>query len=318
LIVEGATQAMDGKAACLYLDRNSGFYEPVAQKGLSEKYLHANPVKAQRLIKALDADGYLAFPDATTDPRLENHDVKKAEGIASILTVPVRHKRRTTGVLALYTAAPREFSPQEVEFLRALAEQGAIVIERSRLVERMRKNAVLFLDLASAINSSLDIRKILQTLTVNVCENFGMKGAVIRLLEEETRTMKMVASHGLSEAFLSLGGQLDPLTARRVFKGETFFVADGTSDDRITYKDAMKKEGVVSMVATPILARDNIIGVMRLYSAKKREFPPDVMATIEAIGHQGGLAIQNGSMYLQLQESKKDLEQEIWSHRSWF
>jgi hypothetical protein len=32
----------------------------------------------------------------------------------------------------------------------------------------------------------------------------------------------------------------------------------------------------------------------------------------------GGLAIQNASLYLKLQENKKDLEADIWSHRSCF
>jgi len=34
-------------------------------------------------------------------------------------------------------------------------------------------------------------------------------------------------------------------------------------------------------------------------------------------GPPGGLAIQNASMYLKLQEDKKSLEEDIWSHRSW-
>jgi hypothetical protein len=39
---------------------------------------------------------------------------------------------------------------------------------------------------------------------------------------------------------------------------------------------------------------------------------------IQALAYQGGLAIHNASLYLKLQEDKKDLESEIWSHRSWF
>jgi hypothetical protein len=42
------------------------------------------------------------------------------------------------------------------------------------------------------------------------------------------------------------------------------------------------------------------------------------MVMVEALAHQGGLAIQNASMYLKLQEDKKNLEEDIWSHRSWF
>jgi hypothetical protein len=39
---------------------------------------------------------------------------------------------------------------------------------------------------------------------------------------------------------------------------------------------------------------------------------------VQALAHQGALAIQNASMYLSLQKAKEDLEEDIWSHRSWF
>jgi GAF domain-containing protein len=31
-----------------------------------------------------------------------------------------------------------------------------------------------------------------------------------------------------------------------------------------------------------------------------------------------GLAIQNASLYLQLQQDKESLEEEIWGHKAWF
>jgi hypothetical protein len=39
---------------------------------------------------------------------------------------------------------------------------------------------------------------------------------------------------------------------------------------------------------------------------------------VKALAQQGGLAIQNASMYLKLQNDKKALEADVWSHRSWF
>jgi hypothetical protein len=39
---------------------------------------------------------------------------------------------------------------------------------------------------------------------------------------------------------------------------------------------------------------------------------------LEALAHQGGIAIQNASMYLMLQDDMKNLEEEIWTHRAWF
>jgi len=319
LIVASAIDSMDGKAACLFLaDERQDIFVPTAQAGLSENYFHANPMKARKIVAALEKKGHLAFTDATSDPRLENHAAKKAEGIASLLTVPVRVQDRTIGVLSLYTAEKREFEPQEIEFLCALADQGGIAIENNRLHRRMQKNAMLFLGLAANINSSLDIHQVLNNLTVEICDKLGMRGAAIRLLDEELDELKLVASHGLSEKFLEKGVTTTTETAQQALKGETIIVSDTTTDNRITFKKAMADEGIVSMLVTPILSREKVIGVLRLYSHTHRQYPDDVLVMVKALAHQGGLAIQNASMFLQLQEDKKSLEEDIWSHRSWF
>jgi len=221
-------------------------------------------------------------------------------------------------VLTLYTGNRRDFEPDEIEFLQALAEQGGIAFEKTRLLNRLQKNAMLFLELASSINSSLDIQQILSNLTENICDTLGMKGIIIRLLDEDSGMLKLVASHGLSDEFLEVGVVATTHTASRALKGETIVISDATTDERIQFRDAMKKEGLVSTIITPILARDKVIGVMRLYSGVEREFPSDFMVMVEALAHQGGLAIQNASMYLKLQEDKKSLEEDLWSSRSWF
>jgi len=319
LIVDNAIASMEGKAACLFLaDERQDLFVPMAQAGLSDKYLHANPIKARKIVAALDKKGHLAFLDATGDPRLENHEAKKAEGIASLLTVPVRVESQLIGILTLYTGVQREFQQEEIDFLCALADQGGIAIENNRLHRRMHKNAMLFLELSTNINSSLDVHEILNNLTVNICEKLGMRGAVIRLLDDEQEKLKLVASHGLSEEFLDRARTTTTETAQSALKGETTIISDISTDNRISFKTAMKAEGIVSMIVTPITVREKVIGVMRLYSDVHRQYPDDVMLMVKALAHQGGLAIQNASMFLQLEKDKKSLEEDIWSHRSWF
>ena len=57
---------------------------------------------------------------------------------------------------------------------------------------------------------------------------------------------------------------------------------------------------------------------MRLCSAAKRDYPDDIIMLAEALAQTGGLAIQNASMYLALQNDMQDLKEDIWSHRAWF
>ncbi|OQY54795.1 MAG: hypothetical protein B6245_20715 [Desulfobacteraceae bacterium 4572_88] len=193
-----------------------------------------------------------------------------------------------------------------------------MAIQNTRLLERMKQNAMLFHDLADSINSSLDIKQIFHILTADIAEAFGMKGVNVRLLNKESDTLELVASYGLSEEFLNKGPVSADKSVAQALKGETVIIMDATTDERVQYRAAMKKEGIVSMVCVSIPSGDDIIGVMRMYSSVERKFPEDMVILLEALAHQGGIAIQNASMYLMLQDDMKNLEEEIWSHRSWF
>lgn len=319
LIVESAVETMDAKAACLFLeDPVDKHFVPRAQTGLSETYLHTNVMNSGTYFAALENAGHLYFADATTDERLEHHEAKKAEGIATILSVPVRVHNVTKGILSLYSATKRKFTPKEIAFLDALADQGGIAIHTSSLVNRIRKNSMLFLELSSNINSTLDIKKIFKNLTENICETLEMKGADIRLLNEDAGTMELVASHGLSDEFIEIKRTIDTDTTSRALKGETIVISDTETHPQLVFKKEMSKEGIKSMIVIPILAKEQVIGVMRLYSAYFTDFPSDTMVFLEALAHQGGLAIQNASMYMKLQKEMDNLEEDIWSHRSWF
>jgi GAF domain-containing protein len=310
---------MDAKAACLFLsDEEENVFVPVAQKGLSDNYLHASPMRARKLVDEILKRGYLAFHDAATDPRLENLEAKKAEGIASILSVPVMVKNQAIGVLSLYAGEPRDFSQDEIDFLRALADQGGIAIAQARLFERINQNSMLFLDLASSINSTLDIKQILHILSAEICEALNMKGVAIRLMNNETGNLELVATYGLNEEFQNKGPVSIEKNIAQALRGETIIIEDVSKDDRLEYKEEIVKEGVVSMLCVPINAKEEIIGVMSLFSGATRKYPQDVIILVNALAHTGGLAIQNASMYLSLQEDKKSLEEDIWSHRSWF
>ena len=318
-IVQSAAEALDAKAACLFLaDRKQDVFSPTAQFGLSDRYLHANPMKARKIVEALKNEGHLFFEDATADPRLEHHKAKKAEGIASILTVPVMVDNRCIGVLSLYTGKKHDFTRQEIDFLKALAAGGGVALKKARLLERIETNATLFLELASSINSSLDIREVLNNMSEKVCKALGMKGSTIRLFNEDRRSLKLVASHGLSKTFLDKGPISPHESITEGLKGKTVIIEDTSSDERLQYPRETLKEGIKSMVCVPMRSHENVIGVMRLYSDSVRKYPRDFIIMVEALAHTGALAIQNASMYLQLKEDKQNLEEEIWSHRLYF
>ena len=137
-------------------------------------------------------------------------------------------------------------------------------------------------------------------------------------MNNETGNLELVASYGLNEEFINKGPVSAEKSISQVLKGETIIVEDVATDDRIEYREETLKEGIASILCVPIKSREEVIGIMKLYSDAVRKYPQDVIILVNALAHTGGLAIQNASMYLSLQEDKKSLEEDIWSHRSWF
>ena len=318
LIVESVIDIMKGKAACLWLaDEESNEFVPVAHKGLSKKYFQA-PIHAEKIAAVVRKEGHLYARDATKDPRLEYHETKKAEGIVSLLVVPVMVKRRLIGVLSVFTSKPRNFSKDEIEFLTALAEQGGMAIEHARLFEKIMENTRLFHDLAANINSTLDVKKIMHILSADVADALGVKAASVRLLDESKEKLELVASYGLSEKYLDKGPISAEKSIAEALKGKPVVVKNAAEDKGVQYKKEKQEEGIFSILCVPIKSKDEVIGVLRLYSGVEREFTEDEIMLVTALALQGGLAIQNASMYLMLEQDMKDLKDDLWSHRSWF
>ncbi|MEW6376377.1 MAG: GAF domain-containing protein, partial [Thermodesulfobacteriota bacterium] len=173
-------------------------------------------------------------------------------------------------------------------------------------------------DLAAHINSTLDVKEIMRIMSEEIARAFGMKAVSVRLLDEKRETLKLVASYGLSEKYLNKGPISAEKSITEALKGKPVVVTNAATDQGVQYRKEKEEEGIMSILCVPIKAKEEVIGVMRLYSGVPREFTEDEIMLVIALAHQGGLAIQNASLYLMLKEDMKDLKSDIWSHRSWF
>jgi GAF domain-containing protein len=82
----------------------------------------------------------VAVLDATTDERVQFRKQVKQEGIASILSVPVKLREEVIGVMRVYTSNPRRFTDADVNFASAAANFGAIALESARFYQTLQKD----------------------------------------------------------------------------------------------------------------------------------------------------------------------------------
>jgi len=137
-IVESITKAMGVKGCSLLLltpDKEQLVHS--TSYGLSNWYLKKGPVRADTILPEVLEGKPVAILNASQDPRVQYKEEARREGIASTLSVPLMPRGEVTGVLKVYTSEPRQFSSEDIEFLSALANLGAIALEKAKLYESL-------------------------------------------------------------------------------------------------------------------------------------------------------------------------------------
>ena len=173
----------------------------------------------------------------------------------------------------------------------------------------------LFKDVCKVINSSLDLKEVLNLITENILTVLDVKACTVFLWDKKRNTLEISSACGLSEAYLNKG-QLDAdKSIAETLDGEAVIILDADIDPRIQYPEAAKSEGIATILSVPISVKEQIIGVLRIYTSEKRDFSENECEFIRGLSDMSGIAIDNARMYDHLKSDHEKLVDE--THR-WF
>lgn len=82
----------------------------------------------------------LFVADTRDDPRKLLTPQDRGFEFVSYLGLPIKAREGVVGVLAFYSTAPRQYSPDDLAYLTSFADQAAIAIQNARLYETLRKS----------------------------------------------------------------------------------------------------------------------------------------------------------------------------------
>ena len=173
----------------------------------------------------------------------------------------------------------------------------------------------LFRDVCKVINSSLDLKKVLKLIVENIVNALEVKACTVFLLDRTRNTLEVSAAHGLSEAYLTKGPLDADKSISETLDGRIITIPDANNDPRVQYPAAAKDEGIVTMLSVPISVKDQIIGVLRIYTSDPRNFSEDEIEFICGLSDMGGIAIDNARMFDHLKEDHQKLIDET---QRWF
>ncbi len=337
LIAKRVVAALGLKASALLLvDEEGGGLEVAASHLLSRDYVSKEPLGGDPGIEEAMAGRTHLMKDAAGESPPEIRDWVRSERIGSILSVPLVLREKVVGVLRLYTYEPREFTEEEQDLIWALAEIGAIAIENARMfevkgrelsellekggveygyeppVEKYRVRAIpvgeipadksyIYFNRLHRVARTMATKKemdhILETAVREIAEVTEVKGCSLLWLNFANHELELVAGHGLSREYLSKGPlQLDR-SIPQALEGEAVNIPDVKSDLRIQYPEAAQREGIVSILSVPIVVKEKVRGVLRLYSDRPKTYTSDEIEFVKALAEMGGIAILNAHLY---------------------
>ncbi len=154
-----------------------------------------------------------------------------------------------------------------------------------------------FMNISRAIGSSLELEEVLKRIVQSTCKTTGAKGCALMLLDEKAERLEVKASYGMRDRYVRKG----PLSADRsisdTLRGKPVIIEDATSDPRVQYPLEAKEEGIASIISLPVILRERVIGVLRLYTSTPCRFTQDDVDFLSAVAVQSGLAIDNAKVY---------------------
>jgi GAF domain-containing protein/anti-sigma regulatory factor (Ser/Thr protein kinase) len=243
----------------------------------------------------------LVLVDVEPDPRLTNREWFSAEGLVSVLCVPMTLDDTPMGILACMSRARRQFTAADVALAQALTAPAVAAVRNAALyaetLERLDEIQA-FQRVVSETLSAPALETALRAVTREMRTLLRSDAAVCSLVNRATERLRTVTASGTRTAgvpsYSPAGGEgLAGVVVRekRPIRSDEYL-----SDARFTRTPAIeawaRDEGVVALIAAPVLdASREVIALLWAFNRSRTSFTQRHEATLGSLAQQAALAI---------------------------
>jgi signal transduction histidine kinase/AmiR/NasT family two-component response regulator len=323
--LEETLAVLNAKGGVMYLfDETSQTFAPAVHRGLSQDVLReATGFKLGEGLsgRAAQTGQPLLVPDLAKDLRnISPTSVK--EGWQSLVSVPLKVKGRTVGVMTIASRVKDRFTPDSLSLLTAIGNQIGVAIENARLHEetmRRLKEAETFGAVTTALTRSLDLDQVLQSIVDSAARLIpASTSGVIHLVDEAAGKLipraTLAPEVNIREKLeMPIGEGIAGLVvqAKRLIN-----VPNVEEDPRFLTIDTPTPKK--SLLTAPLLIDGDCIGTLSLNSDQVGAFSADDERLLTTLAAQAAVAVRNARLFEQAQREiaeRKRAEEEVTKHR---
>jgi two-component system, OmpR family, phosphate regulon sensor histidine kinase PhoR len=240
----------------------------------------------------------------------------EAVGAKSGVWVPLISEERVLGVLvAATTGERRAFTSEEITLIQALAGDAALAFDRTQsaaALEQALERERLVSRVGTRVRSELDVDALLQVAVSEIGAALEVDRCFVRLgVPGEPMP---VAAEWLAAGAQSIGGRSAALAVsnlalreRRTVAIEEVEAAPELDDLGLGGREALRELDARAVLATPIVAFDEIIGVLSVHRSRPKPWGEADVTVVEAVAREVSLALHTARL---LEENTRRLEQQ--------
>ena len=233
----------------------------------------------------------------------------REKSLHSYLGVPLSIENKAIGVINCHTRSARNFSNSDIELLKALSSTASMMIENSRLYERIKYDKDNFSELLNVtqnIGKIHDIDSLVkEVLNESVSFTEADHGFVMLLdndnLELTFSTGSPIA--GSDKMSFKIGKGVVGMVAKT---GKPYVIDDVREDENYVKLD----DKVKSSATIPLLKKGSVMGVLHLESSRLEKFKY-YSKSLSILTNHIAVTIENIRLYNQVLNFNKELESRI-------
>lgn len=178
------------------------------------------------------------------------------------------------------------------------------------LAQQLERLHILY-EIEQVIISSLDLQKVLKMLVRQITGRLGLDAAAILLFDPQRQWLSFAARQGfqtnaLKYTKLELGAGL---AGRAAQERKTVYIPDLTTlRDNPSLSRSIAKEGFVSYIGVPLIAKEQLVGVMEIFHRSALTSAERWLTFLETLAGQAALAIYNAHLMEITQNQLKETQ----------
>ncbi len=251
--------------------------------------------------------------------------VYRAEGIESMLVIPMTIAGTTSGTLVAYHHTKRRFSDVEVQTARALANLAGSAITTAELyeeqrrsreaVERVNRRAAFLAEASAILGGSLDYEVTLKAVA-NLAVPHVADWCAVDIIDDAGELKRLAVAHvdpTKVEYARTLRGRYpedpeSPYGVHHVIRTGRSVMMESIPDEIVEARARdpehlriLRELGPTSYVCVPLVARARTLGALTFVSAESgRQYGTDDLHFAEDVAYRAALAVDNAYAYRQL------------------